>query len=122
MRLIWQRGLRLVVDVSHTGLRERHKRLCYNVTGKVHPRRVCLNNGCRPVDINNQPGQKIPLAMHQAVCIVVGACEPQGLPQLKRRFKSVFEKLTVDCGVGEVKNPHRDAPDLEVPDADHTAV
>ena len=81
-----------------------------------------LDDGRGAVDVHHEAGEKVTLAVHQPVGIVVGTGQREGAAQLQGGGEAAPEEVGRYAVGAEIEDAHGDAPYLEVAHADEAAV
>ena len=121
-RLEGQRGLGLVVHVFDAGAGEVNEGLRYDSAGKVHAGRVSLDHGGGAIHIDHEAGEEVALAVHQSVCIIVGAHQAECLSQRESLAEARAVEFIVNDAFAEYQHSHGYGANLEVAGAYDAAV
>ena len=115
--LIGQRGLALVIDILHPVAHHLNQCLGQLMTGIMHAHAMSLHHGRLAIDIDDQSGQMVALAMHQPVSVVAGIVgNADGLPHGECRLETGMPEGIIDGDITEREYTHRDRPHLEMSD------
>ena len=93
-----------------------HQLLGNLTTAVVHTDRVSLHDGRTVIDINNQTGQMVALAMYQAITVALRAIgQSDCLSHVQCRLQTAIPKAIINGNVLESQHANRDGTLLIVP-------
>ena len=110
--LVAQGRLALVVDVADVGPRHADEVLGQSLADVVDAGRVGLHHGGAVVDVDDEAGQAVALAMHEAEGIIIGSDEAQGAADVVGRLQPAQEEAVVELRLVEREDTHGDRANL----------